>query len=111
MRKIILTILFLFSFIHLFAQIDRCATDKMVYEQIQLNPDKKLVLDQLELFTNTFIDNFHNGRVLDTTYIVPVVVHVIHNYGEERISTNQIESAIQSMCDDFSMSNDDFLCE
>tara|TARA_B100001250_G_scaffold414625_1_gene454843 strand:+ start:6225 stop:8612 length:2388 start_codon:yes stop_codon:yes gene_type:complete len=109
MKKIILTILFSFSVFHVIAQIDRCATDKMVYEELQLNPDKKLVLDQLELFTNTFIDNFENGRVVDTTYIVPVVVHVIHNYGEERISTNQIESAIQSMCDDFSMSNDDFI--
>ncbi|MAZ55469.1 MAG: hypothetical protein CMP54_00505 [Flavobacteriales bacterium] len=109
MKKIILTIPFLFSFIPLFAQIDRCSTDKMVYEELLLNPDKKLVLDQLELFTNTFIDNFNNGRVVDTTYIVPVVVHVIHNYGEERISTNQIESAIQSMCDDFSMTNDDFI--
>ena len=109
MKKIILTILFLFSFTTLFAQIDRCSTDKMVYEELQLNPDKKLVLDQLELFTNTFIDNFNNGRVVDTTYIIPVVVHVIHNYGDERISANQIESAIQSMCDDFSMSNDDFI--
>ena len=109
MKKIILTILFSFSIFHVIAQIDRCATDKMVYEELQLNPDKQLVLDQLELFTNTFIDNFENGRVVDTTYIVPVVVHVIHNYGEERISTNQIESAIQSMCDDFSMSNDDFI--
>ena len=53
MKKIILTILFLFSFILLFAQIDRCSTDKMVYEELLLNPDKKLVLDQLELFTNT----------------------------------------------------------
>ena len=38
----------------LFAQIDRCATDRMVHEQILLNPDKKVILDQLELFTKTF---------------------------------------------------------
>jgi len=109
MKKIIITVIFSCSFINLFAQIDRCATDRMVHEEILLNPDKKIILDQLELFTNTFIDNFNNGRVVDTTYIVPVVVHVIHNYGEERISTNQIESAIKSMCDDFSMSNNDFI--
>ena len=66
MRKIVYTVILSFLFINAFGQIDRCATDKMVYEQIQLNPDKKLVLDQLELFTNTFIDNFNNGRVLSS---------------------------------------------
>ncbi|MBL31807.1 MAG: hypothetical protein CMP62_03680 [Flavobacteriales bacterium] len=111
MKNIILTILFSFALTNLFCQVDKCATDKMVHEQLMLHPDKQIILDQLELFTEDFIDNMYHGRLMDTTYVIPVVVHVIHNYGQERINMDQIESAIQSMCDDFSMSNDDFVHE
>ena len=41
----------------MFAQIDRCATDKMVQQQLILDPNKQLILDQLEIFTNNFVDN------------------------------------------------------
>ncbi len=109
MKSILFTVIFSFSILNGFAQIDRCATDKMVQDQLTLHPDKKIVINQLELFTNTFIENLRNGRVVDSNYIIPVVVHVIHNYGDERINENQVASAIKSMCDDFNMLNDDFI--
>ncbi len=109
MKNIILIIIFSFCCHDIYAQIDRCSTDEMVQKQLLLHPEKQVVLDQLELFTTTFIDNLNHGRFIDTSYIIPVVVHVIHNYGEERINKNQIQSAIKAMCDDFNMTNDDFV--
>ena len=111
MTRKLLLLLFLFSFVTFsFSQIDRCSTDKMVQQQLMLNPDKKRILDQLNLFTKDFIKNNNDRSLLiDTTYIIPVVVHVIHNYGDERIDITQVQSAIQSMCDDFNKLNDDLV--
>ena len=74
-----------------------------------LHPEKAIVLEQLELFTKKFIQNNNERRLSDTTYIIPVVVHVIHDYGDERISLTQVQSAINSMNDDFNLNNDDLI--
>ena len=108
MQKTLFILLLVFS-CQAYSQINKCSTDEMVEQELLLNPDKKILLDQLELFTNTFISNVNNRRLLDTNYIIPVVVHVIHDYGDERIETNQVQSAIQAMCDDFNLLNDDFI--
>lgn len=38
-------------------------------------------------------------------YIIPVVFHIIHNFGDENISTEQIEDCIRVLNEDFSASN------
>ena len=107
--RITLLIILLFSIQNSNSQINRCATDEMVSQELILNPNKKIALQQLELFTQDFISNLRSNRRLDTTYIIPVVVHVVHDYGDERIETSQVESAIKSICDDFNLTNDDFI--
>ena len=81
----------------------------MVQQELLLNPDKQVILNQLVSFTQEFVTNYNAGRIADTTYIIPVVVHVIHLNGPERIDMVQIESAIQSMNDDFNLLNDDLI--
>ena len=109
MKRILFIVCAILFSINVFAQIDRCATDKMVAEQLLLDPDKKEILNQLEVFTQDFINSLNAGRLLDTTYIIPVVVHVIHDYGIERIDMDQVQSAIVAMCDDFNKNNDDLI--
>jgi len=112
MRNVLILVC-LFSCFHVFTQnnVTRCSTDQMVAEQLLLDPDKRIILEQLESFTAEFIQHLPNGRISDTTYIIPVVVHVIHNYGDERINMGQVESAIKAMCEDFSKTNDDLVDE
>ena len=98
--RITLCIFFIFGpFLDILCQenIKRCSTEEMVRAELELNPDKQIILDQLELFTQNFISSLNNSRVLDTTYIIPVVVHVIHDYGDERINMEQVQSAIKAM--------------
>ena len=93
----------------LFAQTEErkiCGTSKLMEEALK-NSDKKQILDQLEIFTAEFINNLNNRRLLDTTYIIPVVVHVIHNYGNENISYEQIDNGMQRINEDFQGINDD----
>lgn len=42
-----------------------------------------------------------------STYIIPVVFHVIHDYGAENISDEQIFEAMERINEDFSKSNSD----
>ena len=107
--RVILFLVF-FTFFHdVVGQVDRCSTDEMVHQELLRNPNKKLILEQLELFTQNFTNDINSARLLDTTYIIPVVVHIIHNYGDERINISQVESAIKSMNDDFNLSNNDLV--
>ena len=46
MKRTLLILFMLCSYFNLFSQIDRCATDKMVQQELLLNPDKKLLLNQ-----------------------------------------------------------------
>lgn len=107
--RLTIIIILLFSINSVYSQITRCGTDEMVLQQLMLHPEKQIALEQLELFTKSFIANIKSQRILDSTYIIPVVVHIVHDYGDERIETSQVESAIKSMCDDFNLSNDDFV--
>jgi len=43
----------------------------------------------------------------DEVLIIPVVFHVVHQGGEENISTEQIQSAIEVLNEDFNAANDD----
>ena len=70
----------------------------------------------LALFCFLFISQFVTSQERPTANenarggnlkIIPVVVHVIHNYGSENISYEQVESAIEEMNEDFRANNPD----
>ena len=85
--KKLLIILCLMSF-GLMAQDETnhyCGTYE-VFEDALQDPEKKQILDQLEVFTQNFIANKNTQRSGGGSYIVPVVVHVLHDYEEENIN-------------------------
>ena len=91
-----------------FAQHDsteRCGTS-IIMEEALKNPEKKQVLDQLELFTQEFISNT-DSRSAEGPYIIPVVIHVIHNYQEENVSYEQVDNVINRLNEDFQGLNED----
>lgn len=73
-----------------------CATDEMhqhlFSEHPEYNPGIIRAHEELTAFTQEFI-NSPQPKSTDP-YIIPVVVHVIHNYGPENISEAQIFDAI-----------------
>ena len=82
-----------------------CGASQILEEALK-DPKKKQILEQLEIFTKDFIATL-DKETRGGTYIIPVVVHVIHNYGPERISISQVDSAIETMNNDFNALNDD----
>ncbi len=75
-----------------------CGADEMRIATLKANPKiAQAVIKRdsiLEVFTKQYVDDFYQNRSTPPTYIIPVVVHVIHNYGSENISDAQIKDGI-----------------
>ncbi len=102
----ILSFVFIIAFAgHVFSQNNllHCGADEMRISTLKQNPGvAKAVIQrdgQLETFTKSFIqDQITNPVAAKTssaaTYIIPVVFHVIHNYGMENISDAQLKDGL-----------------
>lgn len=65
--------------------------------------------EQLELFTRDFVAQHPNGSRdnSDPDYIIPIVFHVLHDYGIENISDAQIIDAVRVLNNNFRKNNAD----
>lgn len=81
-----------------------CHTDEIRINYLKQNPKIAHAVikrdEALEQFTKSFVQNYHtkasstSASTTSATYIIPIVVHVIHNYGNENISEAQIKDGI-----------------
>ncbi|PKP23118.1 MAG: hypothetical protein CVU05_00910 [Bacteroidetes bacterium HGW-Bacteroidetes-21] len=76
-----------------------CDTWEINQRAMKLNPNAKKAIQDLKDFTSTYKEN---GKQV---YIIPVVFHVVHNYGTENISKEQILDAINVLNEDFRLRN------
>ncbi len=88
---------FLFSFFALLGYSQallHCGADEMRINTLKANPviaQAVIKRDiELEKFTQKFVSTFNPRSKTGATYIIPVVFHVIHNFGTENISDAQI---------------------
>lgn len=81
------------------AQTDlrHCGADEMRISTLKQHPEiAKAVIkrdEQLEAFTANFVSQQAKSPAT-ATYVIPVVFHVIHNYGPENISDAQLKDGI-----------------
>ena len=80
-----------------------CGTDEFMQSVYAKNPNAKIQQQQLELFTQQYHVNEHTRQI----YIIPVVFHIIHNYGVENISDAQVRDAVRILNEDFNKQNAD----
>ena len=74
----------------------------MVHKSLSQHPGLQAQRDELEAFTSQFTSS--NERVLK---VIPIVFHVIHNYGSENIAKSQIEDAVRIINEDYQLLNPD----
>lgn len=86
--------------------VDKCDTDSRTLELIKNNPDILLKQQELEDFTTNYLKSNNNNKS-GQTYIVPVVFHILHEYGSENISDAQVYDAIRVINEDFAKANAD----
>src|SRR5690349_14608272 len=101
-------LLFISSFIcfSLSAQ-QHCFTTEMYKKAVQEHPEVLQVQQQLEQFTEQYTAQQATHRDAATVYTIPVVFHIIHNYGPENISDEQIKDEIRILNLDFRKKNSD----
>ena len=105
MKKGILSFLLLAAFISfnsVSAQNRTCGTDHAVRTALNSHPELQIQMDELEEFTQHY--SMSTERV---TRVIPIVFHVIHNYGQENISKEQILDAVRIINEDFQLQNED----
>lgn len=90
-----------------------CLTDELRISTLQQNPEIAKAIaereNELEIFTREFISaKMEKDVTADTAlYVIPVVFHIIHNYGNENIANEQIYSAIDMLNKTFRKQRDD----
>ena len=116
-------ILSVFVFSISFAQQGRinmigCATDEVMKEYYNANPEAKKQFDEFNVVTKQLTKKYEEMRNKgDLTrfksptaakYIIPVVFHILHQNGPERINAAQCQSALDIANEDFNGLNSDW---
>lgn len=70
------------------------------------DPAKLQQIDQAKAELDHFTATWQGDAARDgDSYVIPVVFHIIHNYGPENISDDQVRDAIRVMNEDYSKTN------
>lgn len=96
MKKYLLLFLLPFFASYTIAQdeLKYCGADELRISTLKKNPEIAGAVisrdSRLETFTKKYVEDFYNKKTPSATYIIPVVFHVIHKWGNENISVAQI---------------------
>jgi len=82
----------------------RCDTYNMNEKAIQRDSSILKTKKQLEEFTKEYIKNKNKS---ESKIIIPIVFHIVHNYGAENISKEQVLDAVRVLNEDFQKLNPD----
>jgi len=104
MRNLLLISTLIFTSIFTNAQTNQCGTDEMHQRLYFGFPGiHQKIIDnnaELEKFTKNFIKNPSTEKQT-INYVIPVVFHVVHNYGAENISSAQILDGLRIINENF----------
>lgn len=96
-----------------YAQKHVCGADEVYEQQKRENPKIAVYEKQIErdlqnyLASQAVLRGARTTATVDTGFLeIPVVVHVVHNYGNEMVKDNQIFELIKSMNKFYSAKND-----
>jgi len=87
------------------AQNLQCGSDYYNSKAIEQHPHLLQQINELENFTQEFTADQDPSRA--NVKVIPVVVHIMHNYGNENISKAQVLDAIRILNEDFNLLNQD----
>jgi PKD repeat protein len=89
------------------AQNHRCGTMEQYNSDVQSYPQYLINKDVLENFTKNYTQSQSVQRTSGPIYIIPVVFHILHDYGPENVSDDVIRNAVALMNEDYRKLNAD----
>lgn len=84
-----------------------CGTTEKYLELLKQHPEIIVEEQKLDAFTRDYEVQTEGKRIQQAPYIIPIVFHVIHQYGSENISDAQIEDQVRILNEDFRKLNAD----
>ncbi len=85
-----------------------CGEAEMYSKALREHPELVQTRNQLEQFTQEYVQNQTSSRTSSqTVYVIPLVFHIIHNYGPENISDAQIYNEMVQLNKDYRKLNSD----
>lgn len=84
-----------------------CGSMDYLADQIKANPEIQRNMDQIERFTQDYINRSNERELNNGIITIPVIVHVVYQNSTENISDAQIQSQMQVLNDDFRRMNAD----
>jgi hypothetical protein len=86
-----------------------CAAYEVLQQQLTDDPSLQQRMNEIEAFTNRFIENPQTNTLqTDGSMLIPVVVNVLYRTAAENISAAQIQSQIDVLNEDFAATNADY---
>ncbi len=91
------------------AQVSPCGINHHLEESFENHPEWRAIYEKDQLNFKSHYEEFAASWSPDdrSTYVIPVVVHIIHDGGLENISDEQVYDAIKQLNEDFSATNED----
>ncbi len=86
----------------------KCESDEVLKRQLLENPEMANRLQEIEDFTNEFIEHGHHNRLVNGKIEIPVVVNVLYKTAAQNVSLAQIQSQIDVLNKDFNAQNSDY---
>lgn len=86
----------------------KCATNDVFQQQLKDDPSLILRMNDIENFTEQFVNSNHQNRLVNGIIEIPVVVNVLYRTTAENISLTQIQSQITVLNNDFQALNTDY---
>ena len=83
-----------------------CGTDEMMEKAFEADPSLRKKTELLKQEVNSYLKN-RNPDNDDEIYVIPVVVHIIHNGGSNNISDAQVHDAMRIINLDYKKLNSD----
>lgn len=95
----------------LIAQHQMCGTDELSYKMYRDFPELRSVMENNRAYLHQFTSEYTAAAKLrggnDSLYSIPVVFHVIHMYGSENVSDEQIMSGLYVLNRNFALQHPD----
>lgn len=105
MKKLLLTLVVGLFCVATYGQ-RQCGSMDHLHHEIEQNPERAKVLQEIETHTNNWIKN-HAGSSTRAVVTIPVVFHVVYRTSTENISDAQLQSQLDVLTDDFRRLNSD----
>ncbi len=86
----------------------KCGADEILQEQLKTDASLRARMDQIETFTQRYVQNPDLQKLVNGKIQIPVVVNVLYRTSAENISQSQIQSQITALNKDFSATNSDY---